>query len=92
MTNKLGCYLPASNPIHQDIKLPGYTLRAIAFADDIADARSSEDNVITLRNAIELHSHASNAKLNDDQTEMLHTGNTALAPSGIPILPDCAVI
>ncbi|KAJ2044327.1 hypothetical protein H4S04_006274, partial [Coemansia sp. S16] len=60
------CYL---HKYLTDIKLPGYTLRAIAFANDITDARSSEDNLIALRNAIELHSHASNAKLNDDKTE-----------------------
>ncbi|KAJ2118041.1 hypothetical protein GGI03_002077 [Coemansia sp. RSA 2337] len=74
------------------IRLPEYTLRAIAFAKDVAVALSSEDDVIALRHAIELHSHSSNAKLNDDKTEMLHIGSTALALPGIPILPDCAVI
>ncbi|KAJ2428294.1 hypothetical protein GGF41_001417 [Coemansia sp. RSA 2531] len=73
------------------IKLPGYTLRAIAFADNIAVALSSEDDVTASRNAIKLHRHASNVKLNDNKTEMLHIGSMALAPSGIQILPDCTI-
>ncbi|KAJ2055113.1 hypothetical protein GGI17_006738 [Coemansia sp. S146] len=72
--------------------MPGYTPHAITFANDIAVTLSSEDNVTTFCNAIELHSLALNAKLNDDKTEMLRIGNTTLAPSDIPILPDRAVI
>ncbi|KAJ2032199.1 hypothetical protein GGI03_003652 [Coemansia sp. RSA 2337] len=73
------------------IKLPGYTLFAIALADDITVALSSDDDVTAFRNAIELHSHASNAKSNNDKPERLHIDSTTLAPSGIQILPDCAV-
>ncbi|KAJ2743372.1 hypothetical protein GGI19_006708, partial [Coemansia pectinata] len=77
---------------HSATRMPGYTLRAIAFANDIALALSSEDDVTAFRNAVELHSLASNAKLSDDKTEMLRIGNTTLVLSGIPILPERAVI
>ncbi|KAJ2430754.1 hypothetical protein GGF41_000849, partial [Coemansia sp. RSA 2531] len=62
------------------VRLPGYALYAIAFADNIAIALSSEDDVTAFRNAIELHGHASNTKLNDDKAERLRIGNTTLAP------------
>ncbi|KAJ2051783.1 hypothetical protein GGI08_005175 [Coemansia sp. S2] len=52
------------------IKLSGYTLRAIDYADDIIVMLSSEDDVAAFYNAIELHSHASKVKLNINKTEM----------------------
>ncbi|KAJ1914512.1 hypothetical protein LPJ71_002289, partial [Coemansia sp. S17] len=52
------------------IKLSGYTLRAIDYADDIIVMLSSEEDVAAFCNAIELHRHASKVKLNINKTEM----------------------
>ena len=56
------------------LSLPGYALRTLAFADDIAVAVSSSEDVQVFRRAIQLHENASAAKLNEQKTVLIPVG------------------
>lgn len=70
------------------IRLPGYTLRTMAFADDVAVAVGDEHDVTIFQDCIGSHERASAARLNADKTVVLRVGQPRFEPPIQPIPDD----
>jgi exonuclease III len=69
------------------IRLPGYTLRTLAFADDVAVAVSSERDLLAFNECIRYHEQASAARLNVDKTVVLQVGQPQFETPVQPLRP-----
>jgi len=67
------------------IQLPGFRLRTLAFADDVAVGVGSEEDTGRLHAAISLHEQASAAKLNHGKTELIPVGRPRFRLEGTPL-------
>jgi exonuclease III len=71
----------------EGIRLPGYTLRSLAFADDVAVAVSSARDVAKFHQCVRLHEQASSARLNADKTVVLEVGQLDFETPVRPLAP-----